>query len=253
MSLLKNLGHMLFFWTAKMAAFGIVSLFLFTFGVLLILPGIGLVISAYTINWCLGTSFGMAFSDYVSTLFQKWVPLPPGPQATAEKDYGVRLSVNLKKLRESASVAADLGSSALNAQSKSVGGFLTESPLDMAERSGPPSPASDSPRNSLEESDSTASTPPHSPHVPRSRSLTLPVKSQLHNSESDSDVQGSTVANSSFRESPPRIVSHPIKITSASKAKLRGPNYPEYPLTDGAMAEFAALSSTPLQGSDFIL
>jgi hypothetical protein len=161
--------------------------------------------------------------------------------------------MNLKKLRESKSIAADLGHAGQYAQSKSAGEFLGDSPLDVISRNEAGSPTSDSSSVSDNESDLFDSSSMHSPRALRSRSLTLPFKSPQPSFLEGVDDNDEVNDFDPLNDSPSRMTSHPIRIVSYSKPRSHGAHQSNFPLTDGAMAEFAALSSTPLSNPGFLI
>lgn len=161
--------------------------------------------------------------------------------------------MNLKRLRDSSSVSSELNHAGYSTISKSVGGYLIESPLDYVPESGDSSPQSESQLNSDCESDLDDPCPSHPSKIPRSRSLTLPFKVQASSAPDDMEGNAAIAGSFSYRDSPSRLTSNPITITSPPKPKARKYRYADFPMTDGALAEFAALSSTPLSGSEYLV
>lgn len=161
--------------------------------------------------------------------------------------------MNLKKLRDSSSISSELNHAGYSTMSKSVGGFLIESPLDYAPQSGDSSPQSNSQVNSDCESDYDEPCPSHASKIPRSRSLTLPFKIQASSAPDNMEGNAAITGSFSHRDSPSRLTSNPITITSPPKPRARKYQYSDFPMTDGALAEFAALSSTPLSGSEYLV
>lgn len=189
-------------------------------------------------------------------VIRQYYPLPPGNYVSGPDDYGVRLSANLRRLRESG-MHHELPYTGATTQSMSVGGFLRDSPLDAAPRRSPHG------TRELDEVEplshpATARLRSPSGSIHRSRSLTLPPKSSKNARDfaSDDYEDGYEQEDEEEREKPLvspandsqllRPASNPIHIgTSLPRSALRDSG-PVFPMTDGAIAEFAALASTPV-------
>lgn len=205
------------------------------------------------------------FSSY---LIRKFYPLPPGNYVPPSDDYGMRLGQNWQRFRQSSPVLHESPPKSTSAQSKSVGGFLRESPLDNAPRRIPVMPHVES---FLDDEPSEA--PParspvaklRTPSGHRSRSLTLPPKATTHEDASE-DVDDSELSTVAFDddESPysalpsgavsiPRPSSNPIHIGTATTRSQRRESDASFPMTDGAMAEYAALASTPASNPGILI
>lgn len=187
---------------------------------------------------------------------------------TPSDDYGMRLGQNWQRFRESSPVLHESPPKSVSTQSKSVGGFLRESPLDTAPRRVPVVPHVESFLD-----DEPSELPParspiaklRTPNGHRSRSLTLPPKAPSHEdaSEDVDDPLLSTVAfeddDSPYSALPsggihiPRPSSNPIHIGPAATRAQRRDSDARFPMTDGAMAEYAALASTPASNPGILI
>lgn len=192
-------------------------------------------------------------------LYRKFYPLPPGNYVHPTEDYGMRLGVNLRKLNESRAKLSDTAKENDGTQSKSVGHYISDSPLHF----GPMSPSHSPSRGSTVEvasddelfDDEESMTSAH-----RSRSLTLPSSSPISRRRPATDASktvnriGVSTQHDPAMESFTRLTSEPILISNGfSKHHLHSSGHTPFPLTDGALAEFAALSSTPQSSSSLIM
>lgn len=195
-------------------------------------------------------------------------PLPPGNYVAASDDYGIRLGQNLKRLRESSTNPQETPAKSASTQSKSVGGFLRESPLDNIPRRHTPAPQ---PPPQIED-EAPEPRPVRTPlskiragNTHRSRSLTLPPKASNDgkelNDEDEEDLASPWVDDSEpnsyaspfYGNHIARPSSNPIHIEASPSRSHRRESESHFPLTDGAMAEFAALSSTPMSNPGVLI
>jgi len=229
---------------------------MFSWRTLLLRPAIGLAVVAFGCHWALSTGPGLRLHAHLTDTFQKLFPLPPGQYARPSEDYGVRLGHNLRKLKEAQVTPIEPAHSGEKNQSKSVGYHLEESPLDQVPQSPRRTPSR---RSSVEDDLNNDYEDGDSLRGHRSRSLTLPSSSPIvnkrrHNNTStfelaESDFSGSWVVNTDTHHL--RQASHPIQISGPSKSHLKDSGH--YPLTEGALFEYAALSSTPASVSGFMI
>lgn len=153
-------------------------------------------------------------------------------------------------------------------QSKSVGGFLRESPLDNVPRRPQPTPQKEihfEPEPSVVPPARSPLAKLRTPNAHRSRSLTLPPKAPKIEGIEDEDLDDdlSTVAfdadDTPLPTSPARPIhivrpsSNPIHIGSALPRSSRRESDSMFPMTDGAMAEYAALASTPASNPGLLI
>lgn len=140
------------------------------------------------------------------------------------------------------------------------------SPLDYS--GFPRTPSSTRPLDDQDEPDDALSSSVQSspPNSHRSRSLTLPPKSPAirrtrhdgiagsHRGSFGNDLRsaGSAAELQEEEEISPRLISHPVQIPTGSRAHQPGTGR-TYPLTDGALAEFASLATTPQFNSTYLM
>jgi len=157
--------------------------------------------------------------------------------------------MNLKKLRES---RVKTGHHGPPLQSVSAGGVVEDSILDS--RAG----ISMNSQNNFDDfsSDEDAillSEAPKHKRRPRNGSYSIPIKSasgqQIRSAAGEEDNGDYDVLLAHQSTSPTRMSSNPIQIENSGRPHLRDSGHIPFPLTDGALAEYSALSSTPLSNS----
>jgi len=153
--------------------------------------------------------------------------------------------MNLKKLRESSSIGVNLDRMSTSTQSQSVGTHLTSSPLDAVPRTSGTNSDEEAFVSDSEEVDFHDSLSNRSGYSSRSRSLTLPPSAPVVRKPQSRLESPGGVAVSKPNTSPSRVTSEPIQISQPPKNRLNSSGHVPFPLTDGALAEYAALSCTP--------
>lgn len=161
-------------------------------------------------------------------------------------DYGVRLSMNLKKMRETSPLGGGAERMGNHTQSASVGTHLTTSPLEMEPRTHIGASDEEGLSSDSEDVHFHDAVNGRATQCSRSRSLTLPPSAPLLRKSPQKPELAGNPPSSAPNSSPTRMTSDPIQISQTHKNRLSNSGYAPLPLTDGALAEYAALSSTPL-------